>query len=83
MVCPRWSITFDLKTRNDYRWLDCCCSFRFTALSVGVDSAESDEEPDEDPEEDEDEVEDDDDEDEEDEAVDSERFLFLRTTHYL
>lgn len=83
MVYQRWSITFNHKARNDYRWLNCCCSFRFTALNVGVDSSESDEEPDEDSEEDEDEVDDDEDEDEEDEAVESERFLFLRTTHYL
>ena len=62
------------------------CSLGLTALSFDRDVSESDEESDEDDEEDEDDDDDEydeDDEDEDDGVVESERFLFLSTIHYL
>jgi len=81
MVCRHRSITSNHKAQNDYRWFGGCRSFRFTALDFEGDASGSDEELVVDSESDEDP--DEDDEDSEDEVVESERFLFLSTTHYL
>lgn len=69
----------DYKTRNNYRWLDCCRSVgSFAALNFGEEASEPDEESVADSESDED----DEDEDDEVEVVESERFLFLSTTQH-
>lgn len=84
MVYQRRSIKFNHETRDDYRWLDCCCFLDFTALSFEGGASESDEESDE--ANDEDDGDDDDeenDEDEDDGVVESERFLFLDTIRRL